>query len=60
MELKEIFNKVDKAKLKKALAADDPDQLNALLAETGVELTNEQLDYIAGGAYGDDGFTSYC
>lgn len=53
MDIKEIFAKVDKAKLKEALAADDPDALRRLLEEEGINLTDEQLDYIAGGTLGD-------
>lgn len=55
MDIKEIFDKVDKAKLKEALAADEPDALRQLLEGEGINLTEEQLDYIAGGGYGDVG-----
>ena len=55
MELNEIFEKIDKQKLKEALAADSPEALQELLKAEGIELSEEQLDYMAGGS-----FTSYC
>lgn len=49
MDINEILANVDKAKLKEALASDDPDALRELLASEGIDLTDEQMDHIAGG-----------
>ena len=47
--MKELFQKVDKAKLTEALSSGDPNQLRAAAKEAGFDLSDEQLDYIAGG-----------
>lgn len=52
MDLKELFDKVDKDKLKEALGADDPEMLKSLLAAGNISITDEQMDYIAGGGWG--------
>lgn len=52
MDIKEILEKVDKAKLQEALTADDPDALKKLFEDEDIKLTDEELDYIAGGGYG--------
>ena len=49
MEMKELFQKVDKAKLTEALSSGDPDQLRDVAKDAGFELSDEQLDYMAGG-----------
>ena len=56
MELRDIIKKVGKDKFKAALQADDKAALDKLLDEAGVTLSDEQLDYIAGGfgAFGGD------
>lgn len=51
MSAKDFYKKVDKDKLVEALASDDPNELRAVAQEAGYELTDEQLDYIAGGVY---------
>lgn len=53
MDVKEIFEKVDKAKYIEALSSDDPNVLKELLEEVGIELNDEQLDHIAGGGLFD-------
>ena len=53
MGLREIFEKVDKQKLKEALAADSPTALQELFEAEGIELSDEQVDYIAGGSFTD-------
>lgn len=54
MDVKEIFEKVDKAKYIEALSSDDPNALKELLEEADIDLSDEQLDYIAGGGLHDD------
>lgn len=49
MELNEIIEKVGKEKFDAALKCDDSGALMKLLEENGVTLSEEQLDYIAGG-----------
>ena len=49
MELRDIIKKVGKDKFRAAMQADDKAALDKLLDEAGVTLTDEQLDYIAGG-----------
>lgn len=49
MDVKEIFEKVDKAKYIEALSSDDPNALKEVLEEAGIKLDDEQLDHIAGG-----------
>lgn len=44
-----LFQKIDREKLKKAMASDDPNELKKMLEEEDIELTEEQLDYVAGG-----------
>ena len=51
MELEEILEKVGKNELKEALECEDPEALQKLLAAHGVKLSDEQLDFIAGGRY---------
>ncbi|MBE6470823.1 MAG: hypothetical protein E7000_03830 [Coriobacteriaceae bacterium] len=55
MELRDIIKKVGKDKFKAALEADDKAALDKLLDEAGVTLSDEQLDYIAGGFGGFGG-----
>ena len=52
MELKKIIEKIGKDKFRAAMQADDRAALDALLDDAGVTLTDEQLDYIAGGFAG--------
>ena len=49
MDVKDILAKVDKDKLRKALSEDDPNELRELMEQEGIDITDEQLDYIAGG-----------
>ena len=49
MSVKDFFKKVDKDKLEQALSSDDLNELRAVGQEAGYELSDEQLDYIAGG-----------
>lgn len=49
-----LFQKIDREKLKKAMASDDPNELKKMLEEEDIELTEEQLDYVAGGCNQDD------
>lgn len=49
MELKEIVEKIGVEKLQAALKSDDPGALQRLLEEEHIELSEDQLDYIAGG-----------
>ena len=62
MKLEEVYEKIGKDKLKEALECDDPEELRKLLDAHGVTLTDEQLDFIAGGRFlnadGDLGCTS--
>lgn len=51
MSVKDFFRKVDKDKLEQALSSDDPNELRTVGQEAGYELSDEQLDYIAGGVY---------
>lgn len=55
MELKNIIEKIGKDKFRAAMQADDKAALDKLLDEAGVSLTEEQLDYIAGGFGGFGG-----
>ena len=54
MKLGEVLDKVGKNKLKEALECDDPEALQKLLEGHGVELSEEQLDFIAGGLFMND------
>ena len=49
MDMKELFQKADKAKLNEALSSEDPNLLRAVAKDAGFDLSDEQLDYIAGG-----------
>ena len=49
MSVKDFFRKVDNDKLEQALSSDDLNELRAVGQEAGYELSDEQLDYIAGG-----------
>ena len=49
MSVKDFLKKVDKDKLEQALSSDDLNELRAVGQEAGYELSDEQLDYIAGG-----------
>ena len=55
METSEIIDKIGRENLKKAIESNDPNALQALIEETGLELTDEQIELIAGGS---DDFTS--
>ena len=54
MGIGDFFKKVDGDKLAEALAADDPAAVKAVAQEAGVEISDEQLDYIAGGYWDED------
>ena len=49
MDMKELFQNVDKDKLNEALSSGDANLLRDAAKEAGFELSDEQLDYIAGG-----------
>lgn len=55
MQLDEVFAKVGKSKIKEALECEDSTALQKLLDDSGVKLSDEQLDYIAGGVWVDGG-----
>ena len=48
MSVNDFFRKVDNDKLEQALSSDDLNELRAVGQEAGYELSDEQLDYIAG------------
>lgn len=49
MSIKDFFQKVNEAKLKDALSSDDPNELRVVSKDASFNLSDEQLDYIAGG-----------
>ena len=49
MSIKDFFQKVNEAKLKDALSSDDPNELRVVAKDASFNLSDEQLDYIAGG-----------
>ena len=49
MGIKDFFKKVDNDKLDEALASDNPEDMKRVAEEADMELSFEQLDYIAGG-----------
>ena len=49
MGIKDFFQKVDDDKLGEALASDSPQGMREVAEEAGMELSDEQLDFIAGG-----------
>ena len=49
MSVKDFFLKVDSDKLEKAMASDSPEDMVRVAEEAGMELSDEQLDYVAGG-----------
>ena len=49
MSVKDFYQKVDQAKLKEVLSSDDPNELKRVAKDAGFELSDEQLDYVAGG-----------
>ena len=51
MELGEVFDKVGKDNLREALECDDSEALQKLLDAHGVKLSDEQVDFIAGGRW---------
>ena len=53
MDVKDFFQKVDNDKLDKALASDNPEDMRDVAEEAGMELSFEQLDYVAGGCKAD-------
>ena len=54
MKLGEVLDKVGRDKLKEALECDDPEALQKLFEGHGVALSDEQLDFIAGGRFLND------
>lgn len=58
MSVQDFFQEVDKAKLREALSSDDPNELRAVAEDAGFELTDEQLDFIAGGVGLDEDETT--
>ena len=49
MGIKDFFEKVDNDKLDEALASDNPEDMKRVAEEANMELSFEQLDYVAGG-----------
>ena len=49
MKLQEIFAKVGEDRIRQAVESDDADALKNLLDGENIKLTDEQLDYVAGG-----------
>lgn len=49
MSVKDFFRKVDSDKLEKAMASDNPEDMARVAEEAGMELSDEQLVYVAGG-----------
>ena len=62
MKLGEVYEKVGKDKLKEALECDDSEALQKLLDAHDVALSDEQLDFIAGGRFlnADGGLGESC
>ena len=54
MGIKDFFKKVDNDKLNEALASDSPKDMRNLAEEVGMDLSDEQLDFIAGGTNPND------
>ena len=54
MDVKDFFQKVDNDKLDKALASDNPEDMRRVAEEANMELSFEQLDYVAGGCRADN------
>ncbi|MBQ6390166.1 MAG: hypothetical protein IJH88_00915 [Eggerthellaceae bacterium] len=51
MKLGEVFEKIGRDKLKEAMECDDAEALQKLLNAHGVTLSDEQVDFIAGGRW---------
>lgn len=49
MKVEEIVTKIGEDRIRQAIESDEDDALENLLGEEGISLTDEQLDYIAGG-----------
>ena len=49
MDVRQFFKKVDEDKLDKAVVSDSPEDMKRVAEEADVELSDEQLDYVAGG-----------
>jgi hypothetical protein len=49
MSAKDFYQKVDYDKLEKAMLSDNPEDLARVAKEAGMELSDEQLDYVVGG-----------
>ena len=49
MDVKQFFKKVDEDKLDKAVVSDNPEDMKRVAEEADMELSDEQLDYVAGG-----------
>ena len=58
MGIKDFFQKVDNDKLDEALASDNPEDMKRVAEEANMELSFEQLDYVAGGYRVDNNFDS--
>ena len=54
MGVKDFFKKVDNDKLSEAVASDNPEDMRDVAEEAGMELNDEQLDFIAGGYNAND------
>ena len=55
MSKEEILGGLTKEQLKKIRACKDSDELMDLAHREGLELTEEQLEYVVGGGCGNDG-----
>ena len=49
MKVQEIFAKVGEDRIRQAVESDDADALKNLLEGENIKLSDEQLDYVAGG-----------
>ena len=49
MRIQEIFAKVGEDRIRQAVESDEADALKNLLERENIKLTDEQLDYVAGG-----------
>ncbi len=49
MQIKDILSQVGEDKIRQAIESDNPDELHELMEDEGISLSDEQLDYIAGG-----------
>lgn len=58
MSIKDFYKKVDKTRLNEALSSDDPKAMKKVANDAGFEISDEQLDYVAGGVNWWDNYDS--